>query len=144
MPIARLTRVISFSAAHRYFRPEWSRERNRDVFGQCANEHGHGHNYECYVTLVGPVAEDTGMVIDLSILDAILREEVTDPFDHKFINHDVPDFAFGKSVPTSEMLAVYIWDRVARRLPADARLECVRVQEGPYLYAEYRGEGEHQ
>lgn len=144
MPSAHLTRVVSFCAAHRYFRPEWSHEHNQEIFGQCANEHGHGHNYQCCVTVVGTVAEDTGMVIDLTTLDAILREEVTDRFDHRFINHDVPDFAFGKRIPTSEMLAVYVWERVSHRLPGDVRLESVRVQEGPHLYAEYRGEGDHQ
>jgi len=140
MTVVRLTRVVAFAAAHRYFRPDWSPARNQEVFGQCANEHGHGHNYHCSVTVTGPLAGDTGMVIDLVELDTILREEVIDRFDHKFINYDVPEFAFGKQTPTGEALAVHLWERIARRLPAGVRLECVRVQEDPYLYAEYHGE----
>jgi 6-pyruvoyltetrahydropterin/6-carboxytetrahydropterin synthase len=92
------------------------------------------------VTVAGRLAEDTGMVMDLRDLDFILQEEVTDRFDHKFINHDVPEFAAGKLIPTGEALAVYIWERIARRLPDGVRLECVRVQEEPHLYAEYFGE----
>jgi 6-pyruvoyltetrahydropterin/6-carboxytetrahydropterin synthase len=140
MPIARLSRTVAFAAAHRYFRPEWSAAQNREVFGPCANEHGHGHNYHCRVTIAGPVDDETGMVMNLADLDTILREEVTDRFDHRFINHDVPEFAFGQQVPTGEALAVYVWGRVARRLPDGVRLESVRVQEDPYLYAEYTGE----
>ena len=140
MATAHLTRVVSFSAAHRYFRPDWTSERNHKVFGACASEHGHGHNYHCYVTVAGTLANDTGMIINLHDLDAILREEVTDRFDHKFINHDVPEFAAGKLIPTGEALAVYIWESIARRLPDGVRLQCVRVQEEPHLYAEYFGE----
>ncbi|MEE8115750.1 MAG: 6-carboxytetrahydropterin synthase [Gemmatimonadales bacterium] len=140
MPTARLTRVVSFSAAHRYFRPEWSAGRNAEVFGRCAREHGHGHNYRCYVTIAGPVAEDTGMLMDLAELDAILHEEVHEPLDHRHLNHDVPEFAPGRQIPTAEALAVYLWRRVASRLPDGVRLHSVRVQEDSDLYAEYHGE----
>ncbi len=140
MTAVRLTRVVTFAAAHRYFRPDWTSDRNQEVFGQCASEHGHGHNYHCRVTVAGPLADDTGMVMGLVELDTILREEVIDRFDHKFMNHDVPEFAFGKRIPTGEALAVYLWERIAGRLPAGVRLECVRVQEDPHLYAEYYGE----
>ena len=92
------------------------------------------------MTVAGTLANDTGMIIDLHDLDAILQEEVTDRFDHKFINHDVPDFAAGKLIPTGEALAVYIWQSIAKRLPGGVRLQCVRVQEEPHLYAEYFGE----
>ncbi|NIM49305.1 MAG: 6-carboxytetrahydropterin synthase [Gemmatimonadales bacterium] len=140
MPTVRLTRVVVFSAAHRYFRPDWTPERNIEAFGACGNEHGHGHSYECHVTVSGSMDDETAMVIDLPTLDTILQEEVTDRFDHRHINYDVPEFAFGKQIPTGEALAVYIWDRVASRLPDGVRLECVRVQEQPHLHAEYRGE----
>ncbi len=80
------------------------------------------------------------MVMQLEELDAILREEVVDRFDHRHLNYDVPEFAFGKQIPTAEALAVYAWDRIASRLPKDVRLESVRIHEEPHLYAEYRGE----
>ena len=140
MPIARLTRVVGFSAAHRYWRPEWSPERNAQVFGACANEHGHGHNYRCRVTLAGRVGEETGMVMSLDQLDALLDREVRRRFDHRHLNHDVPEFAPGGRIPTAESLAVYIWHRLAPHLPNGVRLVTVRVDEEPALYAEYHGE----
>lgn len=140
MSLVHLTRVVPFAAAHRYFRAEWSAERNREVFGACAGEHGHGHSYECHVTVVGPMDRDTGMVMDLRELDAILSEEIAARFDHRFINHEVPEFGPDGLVPTGEALAVTIWGFLAKRLPDGVRLARVRVQEEPHLFAEYRGE----
>jgi 6-pyruvoyltetrahydropterin/6-carboxytetrahydropterin synthase len=80
------------------------------------------------------------MVIRLDQLDAILREEISERFDHRHINHEVPEFEFGKKIPTAEALAVYIWQSVQRRLPPVVELVCVRVQEEPTLFAEYRGD----
>lgn len=140
MPSCTLTRIVRFAASHRYFRPDWSAERNAAAFGACANEHGHGHTYECAVTVAGAADPDTGMVLDLALLDRVLEEEVVRRFDHRHINLDVPEFAYGRTIPTGEMLSVDIWRRVAPRLPAACRLVAVRVQEDPMLYAEYRGE----
>ena len=135
----RLSRAVRFSAAHRYFRPDWSEERNTEAFGLCAREHGHGHSYECVVTVAGDMERDTSMVMQLEELDTILREEIVDRLDHRHMNHDVPEFAFGKQIPTAEALAVYAWDKIEPRLPKDVRLESVRIREEPHLYAEYRG-----
>jgi 6-pyruvoyltetrahydropterin/6-carboxytetrahydropterin synthase len=139
MNTVRLTRVVTFSAAHRYFRPDWSDERNREVFGPCANEHGHGHNYECSVTVSGPLDADTGMVINLQEFDRILGEEVRDRFDHRFINHDVPEFGSGGMIPTGEQLAMFLWERIDSRLPEAVVLERVRIREDSSLYADYEG-----
>ena len=141
MTIVRLTRVVAFSAAHRYFRPDWSEARNREVFGPCAGEHGHGHNYECRVTVAGPLDPATGMVINLTDLDRVLDEEIRERFDHRFINHDVPEFGPGGLIPTGESLAVFIWERVHDRLPDHITLERVRVREDAHLFAEYEGPG---
>jgi 6-pyruvoyltetrahydropterin/6-carboxytetrahydropterin synthase len=92
------------------------------------------------VTVSGTVADETGMLIDLSALDQILDQEVRQRFDHRHINHDVPEFAYGKQIPTAEALAVYIWERVAARVPSRVRLRSVRIEEDPDLYAEYLGE----
>ncbi len=144
MPLVRLTRVVPFAAAHRYFRPEWSAERNREVFGACAGEHGHGHSYECHVTVAGTMDPETGMVMDLRELDTILAQEVSARFDHRFINHEVPEFGPNGLVPTGEALAVTIWRFLAPRLPRGVTLERVRVQEEPHLFAEYLGEDDGQ
>lgn len=140
MSTAQLTRVVPFSAAHRYFRPEWSAERNAEVFGACAREHGHGHSYECHVTVSGPIDRETGMLVDLAAFDHLLRTEIHDRFDHRHLNHDIPEFAFGRTIPTAEAIAEYIWNRIASRLPAGVRLTRVRVQEAPHLYADYFGD----
>jgi 6-pyruvoyltetrahydropterin/6-carboxytetrahydropterin synthase len=139
MTTVRVTRVVTFSAAHRYHRPDWSAERNARVFGACAHEHGHGHTYRCHVTVRGAPDGETGMVMDLHELDRVLRDEVTARLDHRHINLDVREFAYGARIPTSEELAVFIWERVAPCLPAGVRLERVRVEEDPTLYAEYAG-----
>src|SRR5687768_18503196 len=78
MPV-QLTRRVRFSAAHRYFRPDWSDERNRSVFGACANPHGHGHNYMLEATVEGAVDPETGFLVDLGWLDALLPERVVGP-----------------------------------------------------------------
>jgi 6-pyruvoyltetrahydropterin/6-carboxytetrahydropterin synthase len=140
MPTAYLTRTVQFSAAHRYFRPEWSEERNVEVFGNCASPHGHGHTYQCVVTVRGAMDLTTGMAADLGALDRILAEEVVGRLDHRHLNLDLPEYAYGRTVPTGEALCVDIWRRVAARLPRECTLAAVRVQEEPALYAEYRGE----
>ncbi len=138
--IARLTRTVQFAAAHRYYRPDWSEARNREAFGPCANPHGHGHTYQCSVTVTGEIGDDRSMVMDLTPLDDILHAEVVKPLDHQHMNHAVPEFAYGKQLPTAEALAVYLWRRILPRLPEGVRLHCVRVDEDARLHAEYYGE----
>ncbi len=140
MALAYLSRVVRFTARHRYFRPDWSAERNAEVFGASAREPGHQHEYQCIVTLAGRPDPDTGMSVDLGVLDRILAEEVVARFDGRHLNLDVPEFAYGRTMPTGEMLCVDVWRRIAPRLPTGCELSCVRVQEGPSLWAEYRGE----
>ncbi len=118
MPTASLTRRVTFAAAHRYRRPEWSDERNAATFGPCARPSYHGHSYACHVTVRGPVDAETGFCVDLALLDRVLAEEVRERFDHRNINVDVPEFADGRLVPTGENLAVFIAERVQRRLDA--------------------------
>jgi 6-pyruvoyltetrahydropterin/6-carboxytetrahydropterin synthase len=140
MPNASLTRRISFSAAHRYSRPEWSDEKNTSTFGACAWPNFHGHSYVCDVTVGGPIDATTGFVVDLGLLDDILNRQVKQRFDHRNINLDVPEFADGKLVPTGENLARYIFERVQREIPKPARVLRVTVGEDDSLSATYSGE----
>ena len=140
MPSASLTRRISFSAAHRYSRPEWSDEKNASTFGACAWPNYHGHSYVCDITVGGPIDEKTGFVVDLGALDNILKNEVKDRFDHRNINLDVPEFADGRLVPTGENLARYIFERVERELPKPAKVIRVTVGEDDSLSATYSRE----
>jgi 6-pyruvoyltetrahydropterin/6-carboxytetrahydropterin synthase len=138
MPTAYLTRRIRFSAAHRYHRPEWSEERNREVFGACANPHGHGHNYVLEVTVAGEVDSETGFCVDLGVLDRVLHEEVRDRLDHQHLNHVVPEFAPGGRIPTTENILIWIWERIEPRL-APGALVRLRLHEDPDFYVDYRG-----
>ncbi len=135
-----LTRRVVFAAAHRYRRPEWSEERNFEVFGKCSRGPWHGHTYTCDVSVAGPVDEVTGFVVDLRALDEILDREVMARFDHRTINTDVPEFAEGLLVPSCENLAAFIAGRVQAALGAHARVTRVRLSESPTLWAEWVAE----
>lgn len=139
MNLAHMTRRVTFSAAHRYWREEWSEERNRAVFGACANPHGHGHNYALEATVEGEIDPETGFCMDLGALDDVLREAVVVVLDHRHINHAVPEFGPGGMVPTTENLAAWAWPRVAERLPAGVRLLRLRLREDEDLYIDYFG-----
>ena len=140
MPRAHLTRRVTFAAAHRYRRPEWSDEQNERTFGLCSRESYHGHSYVCEVTVAGEIHPLTGFIVDLGELDEILAEEVKNRFDHRNINVDVPEFADGKLVPSGENLARFIFERVENRLPESVTIESVIIAEDRTLSATYRGE----
>lgn len=132
-----LTRRVTFAAAHRYRRPDWSDEKNASVFGLCARENYHGHSYACEVTVTGDVDPQTGMLIDLAVLDRVLETEVRARFDHSNINLDVPEFADGKRIPTGEELARFVFDRVQAAL-AKVRVVEVSIAEDKSLRSSYR------
>jgi 6-pyruvoyltetrahydropterin/6-carboxytetrahydropterin synthase len=137
MATATLTRRVTFAAAHRYRRPEWDDARNEAIFGACARPTYHGHSYVCDVTVRGPIDDLTGFVIDLGMLDAALRTEVRERFDHRNINVDVPEFADGKLVPTGENLARFILERVQRAIGNAATVTRVSVAEDATLSAAF-------
>ena len=137
MPITTLTRRVNFAAAHRYRRPEWDDARNASTFGLCARPNFHGHSYTCEVTVRGNIDPLTGFVVDLGLLDRVLKAEVRDRFDHRNINLDVPEFADGKLVPTGENLARFILERVQRALGTVATVTTVTVAEDDSLRATY-------
>ena len=138
MPICYLTRIVEFSATHRIRRADWSDERNAAEFARAATDHG--HRYQCRVTVKGPLQAEAGGVMRLQQLDTLLDEEVVRRFDGKSINAAAPEFADGRRLTTGEALTVYVWERIAHRLPPGVRLHAVRVQEGPHIYSEYFGE----
>jgi 6-pyruvoyltetrahydropterin/6-carboxytetrahydropterin synthase len=140
MPTAYLTRRVSFAAAHRYRRPEWTDDKNEAVFGACARPSYHGHTYTCDVTVRGEIDNLTGFVVDLAVLDRILDKEIRERFDHRNINLDVPEFADGALVPTGENIARFICERVQAGLPSDTKVTEVTVAEDKSLSASYRVE----
>lgn len=140
MARASLTRRVTFAAAHRYRRPEWDEARNAATFGACARPNYHGHSYTCEVTVAGDIDPVTGFAVDLGVLDAVLRREVRERFDHSNINLDVPEFADGLLVPTGENLARFIFHRVQESLGASCTVMDVEVAEDETLRVSYRGE----
>jgi 6-pyruvoyltetrahydropterin/6-carboxytetrahydropterin synthase len=136
-----LTRRSTFSASHYYWNPAWSEEKNREVFGRCANRNGHGHNYTLEVTVAGEPDPITGFVVDLKWLRDAIEREVLDAWDHRHLNLDTPEFAEGKLIPTTENLAIAAWKRLEPTVTSakGARLSHVRVYETPEIFAEYRG-----
>jgi len=132
-----LTRRVSFAAAHRYRIAEWSDERNAAVFGACARPNFHGHSYVCDVTVTGAIDPVTGFIVDLGVLDDVLRREVHARFDHANINLDVPEFGDGGLMPTGEELARFIYQQVQHALGELARVTRVSVSEDATLTAVY-------
>jgi len=133
-----LTRLEHFNAAHKLYNTAWSREKNEEVFGKCANENWHGHNYELLVTVKGEPDPDTGFLFDVKQLSNIIREKVTDKLDHKNLNVDV-DFMRGKMCST-ENLVVEIWKQIQPHITAPVALHSIKLYETPRIYVEYFGE----
>lgn len=132
-----VTRIEHFNAAHKLYNPKWSREKNEEVFGKCANENWHGHNFELHVTLKGEPNTDTGFVFDVKKLSIIVKEHVIEKLDHKNLNMDV-DFMKDK-LCSIENLVIGIWNQLAPNLPAEVQLHCLKLYETPRIYVEYYG-----
>lgn len=134
----RLLRRYSFSASHLYRRPEWSEEQNRREFGACANLPGHGHNYRLWVEVSGSPRAETGFVMGLDALDRVVREHVIARVDHQHLNHALPEFAAGGSIPSCENLVLWIKAHLEGFLPEGATLVALRLYEDETLGAEWR------
>ena len=129
-------RKAHFNAAHRLFRKEWSDEKNLEVFGKCSNPNYHGHNYELEIGVTSDIDPETGFVIDLAILKAIIKEEVETPFDHKNLNLEVE--AFKELNPTVENIAMVIWNKLRKRLDVSYEVS-VKLYETPRNFVIYTG-----
>lgn len=99
-----------FNAAHRLHNPNWSDEMNQRIFGKCNNPNYHGHNYVIEVKVTGEVDPDTGYVIDTKILSDLIKREITERYDHKNLNLDIPEFK--ELNPTAENIARMIYERL--------------------------------
>lgn len=133
-----ITRRETFNAAHKLFNPDWSAEKNLDIFGKCANPNWHGHNYVLFVTVKGDPDPQTGYVIDLKVLSDLIKEAIIEKVDHKNLNLDV-DFMKDK-LPSTEILAIEIWKEIEKNLNSPGcRLHCIRLHETENNYVEYYG-----
>ena len=137
----RVSRKESFNAAHKLYNPAWSKEKNSEVFGLCANENWHGHNFDLIVTIEGEVDAETGFVLDFKKLGALIDQSVIEKLDHKNLNLDV-DFMEGK-LASSENLIVEIWKILKPgivNISKYGRLLRLRLYETPRNYVDYYGE----
>lgn len=136
-----VSRQEHFNAAHKLYNPNWSEEKNIEMFGPCANTNWHGHNFEIIVTVKGQPDPETGFVVDLKRLSTLIRKEITDKVDHKNLNLDV-DFMQGKMAST-EILTMEFWKILEPRVKEIThvgQLHSIKVYETPRNFVEYFGE----
>lgn len=129
-----------FNAAHKLFNPKWTKEKNEEVFGPCANENWHGHNFELIVTVKGKPDPETGFVIDLKVLSRIIKKEIIEKLDHKNLNLDV-DFLRDK-MPSCEVIIMEIWNILQPKIAqvSEAHLHHIKLYETRNNFVEYFGE----
>lgn len=133
-----ISRRARFNAAHKLYNPDWSDEKNHEVFGKCANANWHGHNYELHVTVKGVPNDDTGYCMDMKTLSDLIKEFVEEPLDHKNLNLDVP-WMKGKRAST-ENLIIEIWNQLEKPIQEyNCALHKIRLYETENNYAEYFG-----
>lgn len=132
----KVSRRATFNAAHRLFRPDWTNEKNVEIFGKCSNPNYHGHNYVLEVILDGEIDQETGYVIDLKIVKDAIKSEIDERFDHRNLNLDCPEF---KDLnPTAENIAVVIWELLRTKLPMHLALT-IKLWETENNCVEYAG-----
>ena len=138
MKTVQVIRRERFNAAHRLFNPNWSDEKNEQIFGKCANKNWHGHNYTLFVNVEGTVHPDTGYVIDLKILSDIIKNRIVDKMDHKNLNLEV-DF-MKDTITTAENIAIKIFEELESDIQATGNnLYSVKLYETENNYVEYYG-----
>lgn len=133
-----ITRIEHFNAAHKLYNADWSKEKNDLVFGKCANEKWHGHNFELFVTIKGYPDIETGFVFDAKKLSTIIKNYVVEKLDHKNLNVQV-DFMEGK-ICSIENLIVGIWGQLKPHMPVGVQLHSLKLYETPKIYVEYFGD----
>ena len=134
-----ITRKASFNAAHKLSRPDWTEDKNTEVYGKCANPNWHGHNYHLYVTVKGEINPETGFLVDLKWLKDITNTYVVEKIDHKNLNLDV-DFMQGKLAST-ENLAIAIWEQLVNLIAeSGAQLHSIKIYETENNFVEYFGQ----
>jgi 6-pyruvoyltetrahydropterin/6-carboxytetrahydropterin synthase len=130
----KVYRKEHFNAAHRLHNPAWDEQKNREVFGKCNNAYYHGHNYELVVEVIGEINPETGYLIDMKVLSDIIKEHVTDKFDHKNLNLEIDEFKHLN--PTAENIAVVIWNILRKQIEPQYEIK-VKLYETERNFVEY-------
>lgn len=135
-----ISRKEHFNAAHKLYNPNWSEEKNVEMFGPCANANWHGHNFELITTVKGEPDPETGFVVDLKQLSTLIKNEIIEKVDHKNLNLDV-DFMAGK-MASCEILIMEFWNILApkiKEISKSGELHALRLYETPRNFVEYFG-----
>ena len=131
-----LTKQYKFCAAHRYWNPNWSDEKNYQIFGEDVRIHG--HNYTLDITISGPVNDESGFIVNLFELNKIVKLHVLDVMDHSQIQLDIPWFELKQ--PSTENMVVFIWEQIVAKIPNPAKLNSIKLRETPTIFTEYFGQ----
>ena len=131
----QITKQYKFCAAHKYWNDNWSAEKNKQIFDDDIKIHG--HNYDLYVTIKGPIDEESGFIINLLDLNKIVRDKVIKPLDHSMI-HEHP--WFHNKQPSTENLVLFIWKEVSSKIQDPAKLYCIKLRETDTIFTEHYGE----
>ncbi len=135
--IVYITRRERFNAAHKLYNPNWTEAENEAFFGKCSNKFYHGHNFELFVTIKGIANPETGMVMDLKKLKKVIKENITEPLDHRNLNEDIPWLK--GSMPSIENIITAIWD-ILEPLMENSKLHSLKLVETENNFVEYFGE----
>lgn len=140
-PKVYLARIYRYSSAHRLYSKALTERENLDVYGKCCNLNGHGHNYVLEVTVAGPRDPATGTVMSVGKLDGIVAEKIIEPWDHRNLDEEIPDFK--EVMSTGENIARIVWEKLEPALPPGL-LFSVRLSETSRSFFEYYGGGSQQ
>ncbi len=135
--IVYITRRERFNAAHKLYNPNWTEAENEAFFGKCSNKFYHGHNFELFVTIKGIANPETGMVMDLKKLKKVIKENITEPLDHRNLNEDIPWLK--GAMPSIENIITAIWD-ILEPLMENSKLHSLKLVETENNFVEYYGE----
>ena len=131
----QITKQYKFCAAHKYWNNDWSAEKNKQIFDDDIKIHG--HNYDLYITIKGPINRDSGFIINLLDLNQLVKKEVINELDHSMI-HEHPWFL--NKQPSTENLVMFIWEKISTKIQIPAKLHCVKLRETGTIFTEYYGD----
>ena len=131
----QITKQYKFCAAHRYWNDDWDEAKNIEVFHDDVRLHG--HNYDLYITIKGPIDNSSGFVVNLKELNEVVNKKVINVLDHNLIQ-DVE--WFNDKQPSTENLVVFIWEQIASEIALPAKLFCVKLRETGTIFNEYYGD----
>ena len=112
-----------FNAAHRLHNPNWSDAENEKFYGKCNNEFYHGHNYDLIVKVTAEIDPESGYAMDMKYLSDVIKEHITEKFDHKNLNLQTEEFK--NLIPSAENMAVVFYGILKNKLGNDVDIKVV-------------------